>query len=127
MEYGSKGVLDMCDCNLVHCMIAKGFDLNGTVKYLLDTFTLMNKQNQEKNLAPCMMILNRNENFNKGINKILKMISMLDQSPETLTAFIIERFPVGTLIYKNLYSFYLFLARIACTNTPKADHSNAIL
>ena len=43
MEYGSKGVLDMCDCNLVHSMIAKGFDLNGTVKYLLDTFTLMNK------------------------------------------------------------------------------------
>ena len=78
MEYGSKGVLDMCDCNLVHCLIAKGFDLNGSVKYLLDSFTLQNRQNQEKNLAPCMMILNRNVNFNKGINKILKMISMLD-------------------------------------------------
>ena len=78
MEYGSKGVLDMCDCNLVHCMIAKGFDLNSSVRFLLDSFTLQNRQNQEKNLASCMMILNRNANFNKGINKILKMISMLD-------------------------------------------------
>lgn len=74
-----------------------------------------------------MMILNRNPNFNKGINKILKMISMLDQQPETLTAFIIERFPVGTLTYKNLFSFYIFLARIACINTPKAESSNSIL
>ena len=36
----SKGALNMSDCNLAHCMIAKGFDLNGSVQYLLDTFTL---------------------------------------------------------------------------------------
>jgi len=43
MPYGSKGVLDLKDCNLAHKMIAKGFDLNGSVRYLLDTFTLQNK------------------------------------------------------------------------------------
>ena len=43
MPYGSRGVLDMKDCNLAHLMIAKGFDLNDSVRYLLDTFTLQNR------------------------------------------------------------------------------------
>ena len=59
------------------------------------------------------MILNRNPNFNKGINKILKMITMLNHPVETIIAFIIERFPVGSLTFKNLKSFYTFMSRIA--------------
>ena len=125
--YGTKGVLDMPDCNLAHCMIAKGFDLNGSVRYLLDTFTLQNRMNQEKNLSPCTLILNRNANFNKGINKILKMIVMLNHPAETISAFIIERFPVGTLTYKNLNSLFLFLSRVAKINTPKAEPLNTIM
>ena len=57
------------------------------------------------------MILNKNPNFNKGINKILKMIAMLNHPVDTLIAFIIERFPVGCLTYNNLLSFFLFLAK----------------
>lgn len=67
------------------------------------------------------MILNSNPNFNKGVNKILKMIAMLDHPVDTLIAFYIERFPVGSLTYKNLLSFYHFLSRIAQSDTPKAD------
>ena len=127
MPYGSRGILDLKDCNLVHSMIAKGLDLNGAVRYLLDTFTLTNRINQDKKISPCFMILNRNENFNKGINKILKMIVMLNHPAEAITAFIIERFPVGTLTYKNLHGLFQFMSRIATINTPKAQPVNEIM
>lgn len=42
----------------------------------MQTFTLQNCYGQEKNVPSALMILNRNRNFNKGINKILKMITM---------------------------------------------------
>ena len=39
---GQPGVADIHELNLAHRLIAKGFQLNHTVKYLLDTFTLQN-------------------------------------------------------------------------------------
>lgn len=52
MPYNSRGTLDISDCNLVQAMIAKGMDLNGAaIKYLLDTFTLTNKINQDKKVS----------------------------------------------------------------------------
>ena len=76
VPHGEKGVLDLADCNLVHRMIAKGLELEKTIKYLLETFTLQNSLGQSKILPEQILILNRHPNFNKGINKILKMITM---------------------------------------------------
>ena len=55
--------------------------------------------------------MNKNPDFNKGINKILKMIAMSTQDIEDILAFIIERFVVGTLTHENLTSFFNFLAK----------------
>ena len=80
-------------------MIAKGLELEKTIKYLLETFTLQNSLGQMKVLPDFILILNKNPNFNKGINKILKMISMSPGKPQDISAFIMQRFPVGTLNY----------------------------
>ena len=40
--YDTKGKLNLADCNLVHKLIAKGFSLDKTVKFLLDDFALQN-------------------------------------------------------------------------------------
>ena len=44
-----------------------------------------------------MLILNRNPDFNKGINKVLKMIAMMPGPIDQVSSFIIQRFHVGTL------------------------------
>lgn len=69
-------------------MIAKGFSLKKTVSFLLENLTLQNTYKQEKNLPGCMFILNRNPDFNKGINKILKMVTMMPESVEQISHFI---------------------------------------
>ena len=33
-------MLDLADCNIAHRMIAKGLEIEKTVKYLLETFTI---------------------------------------------------------------------------------------
>ena len=55
------------------------------------------------------------------------MITMLNHPVETIVDFIIERFPVGSLTYKNLFSFYRFLSSIGQINTPKAEALCAIM
>lgn len=55
------------------------------------------------------------------------MIVMLNHPPETIAAFMIARFPVGTLTYKNLNSLFTFLTRIAQINTAKAEPLNKIM
>lgn len=62
-------------------MIAKGLEIEKTVKYLLETFTIQNSLGQMKVLPSFMLILNKNPDFNKGINKILKMIVMSHGKP----------------------------------------------
>ena len=42
LSESQKGALELADCNLLHRLLIKGFSLNQTVKYLLDTFTLQN-------------------------------------------------------------------------------------
>ena len=41
MPHGQRGILDIADCNLVHRMIAKGLKMDKSIKYLLDTFSLL--------------------------------------------------------------------------------------
>ena len=107
-----KSTLLLRECNLVHLCIAKGFKLNQTVKYLLSSFTLRNSYNQDKNVPECLLILNRNVDFNKGINKILKMIVMMPASAEDIASFMKERFPVGTLTCSNLLSLNRYLIKV---------------
>ena len=71
------------------------------------------------------MILNRHASFDKGVNKILKMITMLPQSPESIAAFIMERFPGGMLTFTNLMSLFNYLSKVA--QEPETEQgSNAI-
>lgn len=83
-----KGFCHLAQCNLAHRMIAKGFSLKKTVAFLLENLTLQNTYKQEKNLPVSMFILNRNPDFNKGINKILKMVVMMPESVEQICQFI---------------------------------------
>ena len=97
VPHGGKGVLDLSDCNLAQRMIASGLELEKTIKYLLETFTLQNSLGQMKVLPDCTLILNKHPNFNKGINKILKMVAMSPGKAQDISAFIMQRFPVGSL------------------------------
>lgn len=44
-----------------------------------------------------MLILNRHPDFNKGVNKVLKMVSMVPGPVDQISQFLLERFSVGTL------------------------------
>ena len=124
---GQKGVLDLENYNLAHRMIAKGFSLEQSVKFLLETFKLQNSFGAEKGLPECAMILNRDTDFNKGVNKILKMICALQSSPQEISAFITRHFPVGMLTHRNLLSLFRFLVRGAQDNTQSANAAKDIL
>lgn len=68
-----------------------------------------------------VLILNRNPDFNKGINKVLKMIAMMPGPIDQVTSFIMQRFHVGTLTAQNLLSFLRFLSKVASEETPVAN------
>ena len=127
VPHGEKGVLDLADCNIVQRMIAKGLDLEKTIKYLLETFTVANSLGQMKVLPGFMLILNKHPNFNKGINKILKMIVMRPGRPQDISAFLISHFPVGTLSFNNICSFFLFLVKVSLSHSAQANPACIIL
>ena len=70
---------------MIHQLLARGFAVDGSVEHLLSTLTLSGTVNKtERTLPLCSIILNRNPNFTKGVNKILKMITVLCvQDPQT--------------------------------------------
>jgi len=74
-----------------------------------------------------MLILNKNPNFDKGINKILKMISMSPNKAEDISAFIMQRFPVGTLTFQNLFSLFRFLVKVSLSDTAQANPACILL
>ena len=113
--------------NLAHRMIAKGFSLEQSVKFLLESFKLQNSFGAEKDLPECTMILNRNADFDKGVNKILKMICTLQSSPQEISNFLTRHFPIGMLVYRNLLSLLRFLVRSAQDDTPSANQARDIL
>jgi len=56
----------------------------------------------EKNLPKNMLILNSNIDFNKGVSKVLKaltlaLIQMFPEDNEQIINFLKHRFPVGSL------------------------------
>jgi len=65
-----------------------------------------------------MLILNRHPDFNKGVNKVLKMVSMVPGPVDQISQFLLERFSVGTLTASNLTSFVRFLAKVTDSDTP---------
>ena len=127
VPHGEKGVLDLSDCNIIQRMIAKGLDLEKTIKYLLETFTVPNSLGQMKVLPKIMLILNKHPNFNKGINKILKMIAMRPGRPQDISAFIISHFRVGTLSFSNVCSFFRFLIKVSLSHSAQANPACIIL
>lgn len=74
-----------------------------------------------------MSILNRHSDFNKGVSKVLKMITMLTKTADEIVEFIMCRFPVGTLTAKNILSLVRFLSKIAISESPKAAVAGQIL
>ena len=74
-----------------------------------------------------MFILNRNQDFNKGINKILKMVVMMPETAESISTFIQQRFPVGTLTCTNVMSLLSFLAKVSLIDSPQANQACTIL
>ena len=124
---GQKGVLDLENYNLAHRMIAKGFSLDQSVKFLLESFKLQNSFGAEKDLPECTMILNRNADFDKGVNKILKMICSLESSPQEICTFITRHFPIGMLVFRNLLSLLRFLVRSDQDSSPSSTQARDIL
>ncbi len=74
-----------------------------------------------------MSILNRHSDFNKGVSKVLKMITMLPKTAEEIVELIKCRYPVGTLTAKNIRSLVTFLVKVAVTSHPKAAVAAQIL
>lgn len=107
-----KGCINMSECNLAHRMIAQGFSLTNTVSFLLEKFTLGSRYG-DRVLPSYTMILTKNVDFNKGINKVLKMVTMCPSNTEEISVFIHKFFPVGTLISRNLISYFKFLINIS--------------
>lgn len=71
----TKGQLNLQDCNLGGILLAKEYPLDSILSYLLDDFIILNAYKAKKTIPVCFMILNRNKDFNKGVNKILKMVA----------------------------------------------------
>ena len=78
-----KGTILLYECNLAHRMLMKKFRLNTSIKFLLDNFTYLSNSKVEKTLPRHMMILNRNPDFDKGVNKVLKTttLALVDMMP----------------------------------------------
>ena len=65
-----------------------------------------------------MMILNSNLNFNKGVSKVLKaitlsLIQMFPGDQEKTVNFLRQRFGVGSLTQRNLLSFINYLIKVS--------------
>lgn len=73
------------------------------------------------------MILTKNSDFNKGINKVLKMVAMSRSNPEEISEFINKFFPVGTLISRNLIGFFRFLVKVSQGQSQHASEAQFIL
>ena len=84
--------------------------MNGSVEHLLTNFTLLNSFNTEKTLPPCAIILNRNINMSKGVNKILKLIVAVGaEDPEATASFMLQHLPIGLLDSHNVICLFKFL------------------
>lgn len=124
----NKGMLNLSDCNIIHQMIARGFAIDGSVEHILTHFTLMGAFNTERHMPPCAIILNRNLSLDKGINKILKVLSVkAAEDPETGGAFMSSHLPVGTLRAKNVISLFKFLVKQLNSEVPdKANYGELL-
>lgn len=122
-----KGSINMSECNLAHRMIAQGFSLSNTVSFLLEKFTLQSRFYGERVLPSYTLILTKNNDFNKGINKVLKMVTMCPSTPQEISTFIHKFFPVGTLISRNLLSYFKFLVKMSKGETAHATNAVQIL
>ena len=62
-----------------------------------------------------MLILNKHASFDKGVSKVLKMTTMaliekLHGDNDEIVNFMITRFPLGSLTFRNTLSYLKFLA-----------------
>ena len=118
VQDSTKGTILLAECSLAHRMILKKFRLNTSIKFLLDSFTYQSFSKIEKTLPRHMMILNRNSDFDKGVNKVLKtttmaLVEMMPAESEQIVQFICERFSVGSLTCRNLISYIGFLEKVS--------------
>ena len=114
---------------MIHQLLARGFALDGSIEHLLSTLTLSGTVNKtERTLPPCAIILNRNPNFTKGVNKILKMIAALvAQDPQTGANFMSQHLPVGCLTSHNVISLFKFITRIANSGAAEAQNYKSLV
>ena len=110
---GIKGQMDLKDCNLVHsCLLAGGLE-DKQADFILKSLTMINAFKVEKNVPQSILILNKNINFEKGVNKILKMLCALGESPVQVVSFLDQNIVPGLLTGTNLISLLNFLTKSA--------------
>jgi len=114
---------------LIHQLLARGFALDGSIEYLLSTLILTGTVNKtERTLPPCAIILNCNPNFTKGVNKILKMITVLAaQDPQAGANFMSQYLQVGCLTSHNVISLFKFMTRISNSDAAEAKDYKSLV
>jgi hypothetical protein len=58
-------------------LIARNYDIT-LIMHMLTSYQIVTNTEQVKEMPPIAIVLNRNPNFNKGVTKVLKMISNLN-------------------------------------------------
>jgi hypothetical protein len=124
-----KSKLKLQDYNLLHKMIANDFPIHvsaqnddddqfdevkkNAIDFVTHQWQLENKYGQLKTLPKCALILNSEESFDKGVNRILKMIASLEekQQPEEICSFLDSAFPTGMLNFVNVISLLRYLIK----------------
>jgi len=91
-------------------MIACQFDFE-LINNCLDQLTFLSQYNQSKKLPQFITLLSLCNNFNKGIQRVLKMVVSCKAPHGQVSDFIVKRFNYQIITLENLTSLFKFLVK----------------